>query len=114
MKSAVTGLNNARSAGVRIGHGSDLEGILHQYQSREFLLKAQVMTPHEVIVSATATNAELIGRKGELGIIAENALADLIVVDGDPLKNLELLGDQGAHISLIIQGGRIYKDCLRS
>jgi imidazolonepropionase-like amidohydrolase len=114
MKSAVTGLDAARSAGVRIGHGSDLEGILHQYQSREFLLKAQVMTPHEAIVSATATNADLIGHKGELGIIAENALADLIVVDGDPLKNLELLGDQGAHILLILQGGRIYRDRLRS
>jgi imidazolonepropionase-like amidohydrolase len=112
MKSAVTGLDNARSAGVRIAHGSDLEGILHQYQSREFLLKAEVMTPHETIVSATATSAELIGRKGELGIIAENALADLIVVDGDPLKNLKLLGDQGAHMPLIMQGGRIHKDRL--
>ncbi len=112
MKSAVSGLDTARSAGVRIAHGSDLEGILHQYQSREFLLKAQVMTPHETIVAATATSAELIGRKGALGIIAENALADLIVVDGDPLKNLELLGDQGAHMPLIMQGGRIHKDRL--
>jgi imidazolonepropionase-like amidohydrolase len=112
IKSAVTGLDIARSAGVRIGHGSDLEGILHQYQSREFLLKAQVMTPHEVIVAATATNAELMGRKGELGIIAENALADLIAVDGDPLRSLELLGDQGAHLPLIMQGGRIYRDRL--
>ena len=113
IKSAVTGLDTARSAGVRIAHGSDLEGILHQYQSREFLLKAQVMTPYETIVSATATSAELIGRKGELGIIAENALADLIVVDGDPLKNLELLGNQGAHMPLIMQGGRIHKDRLK-
>jgi len=110
LKSAVTGLDNARSAGVRIAHGSDLEGILHQYQSREFLLKAQVMTPHETIVAATATSAELIGRQGQLGIIAEGALADLIAVDGDPLKNLELLGHQGAHIPFIMQGGRIHKN----
>jgi imidazolonepropionase-like amidohydrolase len=112
MKSAVSGLDTARSAGVRIGHGSDLEGILHPYQSREFLLKAQVMTPHEVIVAATATNAEMMGRKGELGIIAVGALADLIAVDGDPLKNLNLLGEQGAYISFIMKGGKIHKDRL--
>ncbi len=112
MKSAVTGLDTARSAGVRIGHGSDLEGILHPYQSREFLLKAQVMTPYEVIVAATATNAEMMGRKGDLGIIAANALADLIVVDGDPLKDLGLLGDQGGHMPFIMKGGEIHKNLL--
>jgi imidazolonepropionase-like amidohydrolase len=112
MKSAVTGLDTARSAGVGIGHGSDLEGILHPYQSREFLLKAQVMTPHEVIVAATATNAEMMGRKGDLGIIAANALADLIVVDGDPLKDLGLLGDQGGHMPFIMKGGETHKNLL--
>jgi imidazolonepropionase-like amidohydrolase len=109
MKSAVTGLDTARSAGVRIGHGSDLEGILHQYQSREFLLKAQVMSPHEVIVAATATNADMMGMKGRLGTIAAGALADLIAIEGNPLKDLALLGDQGAHMPLIIKGGEIYK-----
>jgi imidazolonepropionase-like amidohydrolase len=112
MKSAVTGLDIARSAGVRIGHGSDLEGILHQYQSREFLLKSQVMTPHEIIVAATATNAEMMGMKGRLGTIAVGALADLIVVEGDPLEDLGLLGDQGAHMPLIMTGGKFHKNAL--
>ena len=56
----------------------------------------------------------MIGHKGELGIIAENALADLIAVNGNPLKNLELLGDQGAHLPLIMQVGRIYRERLTS
>jgi hypothetical protein len=38
------------------------------------------------------------------------ALADLIALDGDPLKNLELMGHQGAHMPFIMQGGRIHKD----
>ncbi|MEX2201175.1 MAG: amidohydrolase family protein [Dongiaceae bacterium] len=111
-KLAVTGLDKVRRAGVKIGHGSDLEGILHQYQAREFALKAQVLSPWEVIVAATATNAEMMGQKGRLGIVAPDALADLIVVDGDPLADLGLLEGQGERISLIVQGGAIYKNTL--
>ncbi|MEX0807186.1 MAG: amidohydrolase family protein [Dongiaceae bacterium] len=111
-KLAVTGLDRVHSAGVKIGHGSDLEGILHPYQAREFALKAQVMSPWEVIVAATATNAEMMGLKGKIGIVAPGALADLIVVDGDPLANLDLLAGQGEHLSLIMQAGTIYKNTL--
>ncbi len=111
---AVSALDVARSAGVKIGHGSDLEGILHPYQSDEFFLKAQVMTPRETIVAATATNAEIMGMKGELGTISAGALADVIVVDGDPLKNLQLLGSQGAHLPLIMKNGEIWKNRLPS
>ncbi|MEX1109132.1 MAG: amidohydrolase family protein, partial [Dongiaceae bacterium] len=107
-----TGLDRVHSAGVKIGHGSDLEGILHPYQSREFALKAQVMSPWEVIVAATATNAEMMGLTGKIGIVAPGALADLIVVDGDPLANLDLLAGQGEHLSLIMQAGAIYKNTL--
>ena len=113
-KSAVEALALARSAGVKIGHGSDLEGILHQYQSDEFCLKAQVMTPMETIVAATATNAELMRMNGELGVIAAGALADIVVIDGNPLADLSLLGGQGAHMSLIMKDGVIYKDRLLS
>jgi imidazolonepropionase-like amidohydrolase len=70
------------------------------------------MTPHEVIVAATATNAEMIGMKGQLGCIAPGALADLIAIDGDPLTDLGLLQGQGAHLPLIIQGGRIHKNAI--
>jgi len=68
------------------------------------------MTPHETLVSATATNARLLRMEGEIGVVAPGALADLIVVDGDPLADLGLLQDQGAHLSLIIQGGRLVKN----
>ena len=111
---SMSALEMAKVAGVRIGHGSDLEGILHPYQSHELLLKAEVLTPHEVITSATATNAELMGMAGKLGVIAEDALADLLVVDGDPLADLGLLQDQGAHLSLIMKGGEIHKNAIPS
>jgi imidazolonepropionase-like amidohydrolase len=113
MRAAVTGLDTAYSAGVRIGHGSDLEGILHQYQGREFALKAQVMRPREVVAAATIVNAEMMGLKGQIGVIAPGALADLVVVDGNPLEDLTpLVEGQGARILLIVKGGEIYKDAL--
>ena len=114
IEAAVTGLDTAYRAGVKIGHGSDLEGILHPYQSREFRLKAQVLTPHEAIVAATRTNAEMMGQAGRLGMVAPGAFADLLAVDGDPLEDLGLLEEQGRHLALIMKEGAIVKNRLGS
>ena len=100
----------AKRAGARIGHGSDLLGDMQRHQSREFLLKSEAMTPHETLVSATRTNATILNRDGELGVVAPDALADFVVVDGDPLKDLGLLQDQGAHMPAIMKGGVFVKN----
>lgn len=110
LRDSIAGLDIARSAGVKIGHGSDLEGILHGFQSREFLLKAEAMSPHEVIVAATATNAELVNMRGEIGVVAEGALADLLVLDGNPLRDIGILSQPERHIRLIMKDGTIYKN----
>jgi imidazolonepropionase-like amidohydrolase len=52
-------------------------------------------------------------RPGQLGEIVPGAYADLLVVDGDPYKDLGLLQDQGAHIPAIIKGGHFYKNELQ-
>jgi imidazolonepropionase-like amidohydrolase len=57
-------------------------------------------------------NAELLNRSGELGVIAPRALADLLVVDGNPLMDLALLQEQGKHLLLIMKGGQLYKNTL--
>ena len=64
---------------------------------------------NQILVSATSGNATLLNAEGELGVVAPGALADLIVVDGDPLSDLGLLQDQGAHIPVIMRGGHIFK-----
>jgi imidazolonepropionase-like amidohydrolase len=109
---AVNALEICKQAGVKIGHGSDLLGAMHEYQSLEFSLKAQVLSPHEVITAATLTNAELFNMPGEIGVVAPGAYADLLVVDGDPLKDLNLLQEQGRHLALIMKGGQVYKNTL--
>jgi imidazolonepropionase-like amidohydrolase len=86
-----------------------LLGVLQPDQSREFLLRSEVLSPAEVIRSATTTNARLLGREAELGIIRPGALADMLVVQGNPLEDLEVLQNQGASMPVIIQGGRFVK-----
>jgi imidazolonepropionase-like amidohydrolase len=98
-----------QQAGVKIGFGTDLLGAMHKYQSREFVLRADAMAPFEVIRSATSVNAELLNRTGELGVVAPGARADLIAVDGDPLRDISLLDGQGEHLSVIMKDGVLHK-----
>ena len=102
----------ARNAGVKIGFGTDLLGQLQNDQCREFLLRAELMKPAEIIHSATVVNAEILQRAGELGELKPGAFADLLVVDGDPFADLGLFQDEGKHLSAIMKGGRFYKNRL--
>ena len=101
-------------AGVSMAYGSDLLGDLHKYQSDEFIYRGRVLPAIEVIRSATSIAAELIGMVGKIGVVKPGAFADLIVVDGDPLSNLELLTNQGRHIPAIIKDGKFVKNELNA
>ena len=70
------------------------------------------MSPMESLVSATKTNAELFGVEDEIGTVEEGKLADLLVVDGDPLEDIAVL-QRRDNIKLIMKGGRVVKDRLR-
>jgi imidazolonepropionase-like amidohydrolase len=112
LEAGLRSLELAREAGVPMAFGSDLLGQLQPDQSKEFLLRAQVLSPREIIHSATVVGAEVLGRAGELGVLVAGALADLLVVDGNPLQDLGLFQDQGRHLSVIMQGGRLHKVAL--
>ncbi len=98
--------------GVPVAYGSDLLGELHWDQSREFVIRQEVVQPIEIIRSATTIGAEVLRMVGKVGTLKPGAFADLILVDGNPLKNLALLGDQGKHLSAIVKGGRFHKNRL--
>jgi imidazolonepropionase-like amidohydrolase len=102
-----------RRNGVPMAYGSDLLGAMHERQSEEFALRARVLPPHEVIKSATSTAAEVLRMEGKLGVVAPGAYADLIALDGDPLKDLALLGGQARHMPLIMKSGALVKNELR-
>jgi imidazolonepropionase-like amidohydrolase len=77
-------------------------------------------TPAETLAMATGTNAQLLalsGKRnpypGKLGVVEEGALADLLLVDGDPIANIKLLEDPEKNLLVIMKDGRIYKNALR-
>jgi imidazolonepropionase-like amidohydrolase len=105
-------LEICKRAGVPVAYGSDLLGQLQVDQSREFQLRSEVVKPIDIIRSATTIGAQVVRQEGKLGCVKPGAFADLIVVDGNPLKRLDLLQGQGDHIPLIMQGGKLYKNAL--
>jgi imidazolonepropionase-like amidohydrolase len=86
----------------------------------KFLAKMQNWyTPHEVLTMATSTNAELLKMcgprdpyPGDLGVVKQGAHADLLLVDGNPLDNLDLVADPDKNFSMIMKAGTVYKNTL--
>lgn len=101
-----------RDAGLPMAFGSDLLGQLRKYHCMEFELLAKVLSPAEIIRSATVVGAELCRLTGKAGVIAPGSYADLLVIDGDPLADIGLLQGDGAHMSAIMANGRLVKNRL--
>lgn len=105
-------LEICKRAGVPVAYGSDLLGELHWDQSREFELRSEVVSPIEIIRSATTIGAQVLRKEGLIGTLAPGAYADIIVIKGNPLKSLAVLSGQGEHLSVIMKGGRLHKNRL--
>jgi imidazolonepropionase-like amidohydrolase len=108
-----TALALAHQHGVKLAYGTDLLGAAHAEQLREFALRARVQKPADVIRSATCTAAELFNETGHTGVVAAGARADLLVVDGDPLRDLGCLQDPERRLKAIMKGGVFYKNTLQ-
>lgn len=108
----------AKRAGVRIAWGTDFlfEPELNAEQNEFILGMREWFTPAEIVKMVTHDNAELLALsglrspyQGRLGVVEEGALADLLLVEGDPLKNLEVLADPGRNFTVIVKDGRVVK-----
>jgi imidazolonepropionase-like amidohydrolase len=105
----IQALRFAYEAGTKIASGSDLLGPLQDRKARELEIKTEVMSSMESLVSATKTNAELFGMEDDIGTVEEGKLADLLVVNGDPLEHIAVLQDPD-NLKLIMKGGRMVKN----
>ncbi len=103
-------LEVCKRAGVPVGYGTDLLGALQVDESREFMIRSEVLSPIEIIRSATTIGAQIIRQEGKLGTLKAGAFADLLLIDGDPLKNLGVFQEQGRHLAAIMKGGRFHKN----
>ena len=108
---AVTVLQTARSLGVQVMAGTDTGnspvmpyGVLHAHEA-EVMVKFGGYTPLEAITASTKDNAYSVGMEGELGVIESGKLADLLILDADPLEDIRVL-QGGKHLNAIIKDGR--------
>ncbi len=108
----IESLKIAKAEGVPIVFGTDLLGHMHARQSGEFLLRLGAMSPVEVLQSATIDAARLMRQEGQIGELIAGAHADLLVVDGDPTRELSMLAEPQRGLRLIMQGGRVCRDNL--
>jgi len=115
------GIELAKKYGLKIAFGTDIlfDPALGEKQGK-FLTKLKPwFKSYEILKMATHDNAQLTKMcgprdpyPGELGVVKEGALADLILVDGNPLQNIDLVEDPEKNFVVIMKNGRIYKNAL--
>jgi imidazolonepropionase-like amidohydrolase len=95
---------------LKIAYGTDIGGIPWQEsEAQEFARMVSTgMSPMEAIQSATSQAAEMLGSEGQLGVIEAGALADVVAVSGNPLKNINEL----ENVKFVMKDGVVYKDSL--
>jgi imidazolonepropionase-like amidohydrolase len=113
----------AKKYRLKTAWGTDLlfSRELAQRQGAVVATLTRWYTPAEALVMATGTNAQLLALSGErnpypgkLGVVEEGAFADLLLVDGDPLTNINLVADPGRNFVVIMKDGKVYKNMLQS
>lgn len=112
----------AKEIGVKMAFGTDMlfDPATAAKQGKFLAKMTRWFTPYEALKMATSDNAELLTltgprhpyQEGELGVIAEGAYADLILVDGNPLQDLSLVAVPNTNFDVIMKNGVIYKNSL--
>ena len=105
-------VRRAHALGVTVGMGTDLSGKEHDRQSGELRLRTDTCGVARTLNSVTRANAAICGMAGQIGALAPGAFADLLIIDGDPLDNLNCLTDPEPNLRLIMKEGNIYKSTL--
>jgi len=112
----------ARKYHIKTAVGTDVlfDPRLAKRQGAQFAKLVKWYTPFEVMKMATSGNASLLEMSGprnpypqKLGVIEEGAYADLILVDGDPLQNINLIADPEKNFVMIMKNGEVYKNTIR-
>ncbi|KAK3196194.1 hypothetical protein K4F52_000574 [Lecanicillium sp. MT-2017a] len=99
----------AYDAGVTMCYGSDLLGPLGMAQTAEFTLRAKVLPSLAVLQSATVNPAKMMGLADSLGQIKDGFLADMLVLEKNPLEDVTILDNPEQHLLCVMKEGRVYK-----
>jgi imidazolonepropionase-like amidohydrolase len=114
--------NLAKKYNLKTAWGTDtqFDARLATRQGAQLAKMVRWYTPAEVLKMATSTNAELLALsgprspyQGKLGLVETGALADLLLVNGDPLQNIQLIENPAQNFTVIMKDGKIYKNTVR-
>jgi imidazolonepropionase-like amidohydrolase len=106
--SSLRGLEIMDREDLKIGFGTDLLGHLHTHQAREFTIRREVQSAADILRSTTSVNAEIL-MEPKLGKIQPGCYADILIVDGDPLRDINVLAQSGRGLTVIMKGGQYHK-----
>ncbi len=112
LDSGLHALELAYRGGVRLVYGTDLLGPMQRHQLMEFAIRGEVQAPIDVIRAATVNAAALFRMAGEIGVVAPGARADLLVVDGDPLRDLGVLQNPARRMKAVLKDGVFHRNAL--
>jgi imidazolonepropionase-like amidohydrolase len=106
-ESSLRGLELMDRLSLKIGFGTDLLGHLHTHQTREFTIRREVQSAAAILRSATSVNAEIL-MEPKLGKIRPGCYADILIVDGDPLADINVLAQDGRRMAAIMKAGHFH------
>jgi imidazolonepropionase-like amidohydrolase len=109
LQANIASMRQARARGVLLGLGSDIVGADQRGRAREIVMRAELESPMQALIAATAGNAEVIRRKEELGKVAPGFRANIIAVLGDPLRDPAVLLD-ASNIVFVMKDGVVVKN----
>jgi imidazolonepropionase-like amidohydrolase len=107
ISSGLQAVEIAKQAGVTVCFGTDLMGPLHFAQTKEFEIRKSVQTSLEILQSATVNAAKMMGQQDDLGRIAPGYLADLLILNANPLDNITVLDRPEKHLLAVVKEGRV-------
>ncbi|KPM43650.1 Uncharacterized protein AK830_g2866 [Neonectria ditissima] len=108
-KAGLDALRIAAAAGVTMCYGTDLLGPLGAAQTQEFALRSQVLTPLQVLQSATVNPAKMMGWEDAIGQLKEGFHADVLVLDKNPLEDVTIFDEPEKYVLGVMKDGRVYK-----
>jgi imidazolonepropionase-like amidohydrolase len=107
MPAARKNIAHAFASGVKVAFGTDAAVYPHGLNAHEFAVMVKLgLTPLQAVQAATVNAADLLGWPGKVGSLEPGAWADIVAVDGDPLKDVTIL----EHVKFVMKGGEVVRN----
>lgn len=107
LASGLKALKTLHDAGITICYGSDLLAGMHPLQNQEFSIRSGALSALDILRSATSNAAKYVGMEGRLGIIDQGAIADLLVLEANPLEDITVLDRVDEFLAAILKDGHV-------